>query len=579
MDFRQIDPELQRQFDIAGLYDWWHPRNNFFAGQNVRPGLILASDLVNPDLVAAFTADFRRRADEAQQRAVTSRETAMTDRVFLIMAQLGLLGEADFYFDRSIGRPSLGFNNVIGVTDLIQWFQKNYGSSTWASPEVMRGALSHWLQTESATVSEAFELWFGGQSVGWLTQDERVATLEAFGASISGEARTGLLGIWESLGGERTVFDRWWNRRVRGMLEVRLEVEAMPFRQEVRRGTRAYEELFSALQIGHSVGEIREWALAMYDQVTAEMDRLAKHLGYLGWKELWNSWPVDEGFPDGEALVQYYEKTAHSVLETLLSNRLLPPQPDDLAYSIQLTAPDRRVAIPIAACYRPPYAASEPGAKRTAILVVTPAEGDPSSRRQHALCRRIILAHELGGHAWGMGVAPHTVPLMYVSSDKTSLVGLEGVAFSMEVLYLSSKGVRPRPEEILAMLQGRAWRYARVIAETDWHITEMPFDQIVKDYAERSQLSPTMALRDMRRAAQEIWKFMAYAFGASGIYMMSPFYSGGFKEAVADIQASTGGFLPPNIYLWTKGLIDDPKGFNWLCSTDPGVEASRQLIS
>lgn len=579
MDFKSYNPAFQDRFDVANLFDSWNPRLNFYTGRKVRPGLILAGSLYNPALVHGFVNEVNQLAQAAEEMAMST-DLSAADRTFLFMARLSMLAEADYAYDPTIGRPGPGFNSIIGIGAWLKYVMKNHGSKPWVTPEVIRAMISHWLFAEPGEIEEAMELWFGGQSVGLLNADERIASLEAFSAAMSDEALDDLLRMWTDAGGEANEFrTKWWQQYVLKMALLQGRIRLVSFKGDVRRGYAAYAEKFSRLQIRHNVDEIKEWAEAQYALVTTEMDRLAAKLGYSDWKVMWNTHAVPADFPDGEALVMFYRQTAPGVLATLQANGLIPPPPADFDWSIVVTPPANRVDIPIAACYHTPYESDDPSSKRTCMFVVTPAEGDLANLRQHFFSHRITIAHELGAHGEGTGIAPYVVPLIYVTSGDTSIVGMEGVAFSMEPAYLQCDGVNPKLEEVIAMLQGRAWRYARVIAETDWHLSDMSFEQVVQDYTDRSQLSLEMARRDMRRAAQDIWQFMPYAFGASGVYQMGQYYSGGFREALSDLQASTGGMLPPNVYLWATNRIANPREFNWLCETDPGVETSQQLFA
>ena len=102
--------------------------------------------------------------------------------------------------------------------------------------------------------------------------------------------------------------------------------------------------------------------------------------------------------------------------------------------------------------------------------------------------------------------------------------------------------------------------------------------QIVDEYRERSQISPEMAQRDMRRAAQSIFEFMAYYLGASGIQNAGRHFEGGWKQALARIQNETAGMIPPHVYLQALGLLDDPRQFDWLCDEDIAVQVCRELF-
>jgi hypothetical protein len=570
-DFLSVNPKLRELFNMTGMYDQWDPLNNFSTGFQVRPGLLNCSGIANPDLIKAYLADLRQIASQAVSADLIA---SPADKVFLFMAGLGMNSEADSFFDPTINRPGLAFSEIVGIGNWLGFIRANYNSGIWVSPEIQRGMLTHFLLSHPGSLIESYANWFGPNSVGWLNEDERVATLEAFKGAMSNEAKNEYAKIWQDAGGDDQFITYWWPQYLKQMKLVKKMVMATSFKQNVRRGYQAYEEKLKRLGIKHSIDEIWEWARERYDEVNAEMERIAQKSGYLSWREMWEQY-VPQNAPKSGELVQWYNQIAPGVIQTLIDNGLIQ-QASDWGYNIVKTPPDMVPSIPLAACLTPSYKTDD-GSQRNATFYVTVTK-DRKLIRDHVMSGRLTIAHEVGGHSWGGGLAPHIVPVDYTSNFDTYLIGLEGVAFSMEAAYVQCKGVNPHPAELLAMLQGRLWRYGRIMAECEWHLGSDPLEAIVERYRDRSNISHQMAQRDMRRAAQEIWQFVVYAFGASGVSQMSSFYAGGFKEALADYQASTGGYIPPHLYLEAVGRIPNAAAFNWLCPVDEGVATTRQLI-
>ncbi|OGK56058.1 hypothetical protein A3J15_00570 [Candidatus Roizmanbacteria bacterium RIFCSPLOWO2_02_FULL_38_10] len=570
LDFRQVNPALREKYDLAGLIHRWSPLSDLFTGRDVTPGTLLATGLCNADLARAYEDTLRAAA------AVDVSEWVVTpaDTVFSYFGRLATLGEADQLRDPVIGRPSIGFNAVIGIGSLLHFLRSNLKQSPFDRQDHRRGQISHFLLQDPTSVLEAMDMWFGPGSVGLLSEDERAATLEAITGCLSVEARKQYLAWWHEAGGDTRRFRSfWWKHYVSGMRRVEREVRALSPSQGVRRGVDAYEELFDRLQIGHGVLEILAWAERMYEQLTITANQLAKSAGYQNWQQMWTTAPTPWTSP--EALLAEYRVTTERVIATLMEGGFIPPAPEDFAYSIELTPPEDRAAIPIAALHFPPFEAE---GVRSALFVVTPPGDDMQLWRQHFYAMATTAAHEIVGHAWGGGLAPHRVPVEAILSHLTALPVMEGVAFTMELALMTSPGFEPTKYQMLAVLQGRLWRAARVIAEIKYHCGDELLPQIVDEYRERSQISPEMAQRDMRRAAQSIFEFMAYYLGASGIQNAGRHFEGGWKQALARIQNETAGMIPPHVYLQALGLLDDPRQFDWLCDEDIAVQVCRELF-
>lgn len=563
--FLQVPGPLLRKFDVGGLYGKWDQSANLFTGRRVSPATLLAFPLLNLDLVQGFATAAQRLAAQKVRQA-----SSRIEEVFVMIAQNGLAQEGEILFDPTIGRPGRAYHTQVNLIESLLWTLENQ-TVLFQSPEVRRGMISHWMMRTGAQLAEAKRLWFNPRSVGWLTVDERDATIEAMKASVDSSSREQLLKLWMEAGGSQSEFESLWTDYTDGMILVFDSLNNIPFTQDVRRGEEAYSLKLSRLRIPHSIREIREWAEKQYQLVATEMDRLAAIMDYRDWKQMWVESSIGEELPDDESLVEIYRQKAPEVIALLQDEGLIPSTPPNFSWSIEPTPESLRVSIPAAVCFFANYTKGQ----RVAMFYVTPIKGSKLSRIQHATQLETTIAHEVAAHAFGSGLAPLVVPLVFTTSRDTSLAPLEGLAFSMELQYLR---VKPSLSLVFGTLQARLWRYARILAETDWHLTKKPFEQIVNEYADNAGLDNLFALRDVRRACQEIWEFCAYAVGASGVYEMGRHYQGGFKEAVSRLQALAGGFVPPNMFLYAENRIANPMDFNWLCETDPGVLVSRELV-
>lgn len=571
INFKGVNPELAKLFDVAELFRMYTPDANFLTGKDVKPADLLTAPLENQALCRAY---YNYAMALTQQEVPQEFVKGPSDEMFLLLARYSIVCEAEMVYDPRISRPPMSFGERLMWVSWMNQIKENYGNLPWMTNEFILGWLTHWISRAPHILNELLDLYLDPPSAGWLNSQEREGALKAVEGAIGDESHYGLLDMWEKLGGSKLKFESVWNKYFEGMLALNNRILTSYANREVRRGLVAYENLFRKMGIGHAPEQVLQWGHERYAELEQEMDRLAVKMGYDKWQTAWTTHPV-EPLPKGEELLTLYRQTTEQVIDILQINNLLPVAPDKFNFVVTFTPPSDREGVPVALCYIAPYKTDE----RVAQFCVTPPENDEMLVRQHRFNLRLTSAHEIGGHGFGSGLAP----LQVTVEAATSYIGgygMEGIAFGYENAFLRCPEANPTIEEGFTMLVSRAWRAARIIAEMEWHMTDKPLPTLVAEYASRSGMSVKMAQRDIRRALQETGPFLYYYLGAAGVWQLGKYYpDSNALEALADYQASSVGCIPPHWYAKAKGFISDPTEFDWLTSYDPGVKTTQMLFA
>lgn len=574
VNFKDVPDALLRMFDIDALYVERAPYYRWFIGLQVDAGMLEYDPVVTLLQAEHFQSEALRMATTEIDHALLTSPAA---KVAAILGRFGMSKEGVWFYNPILHRSNLGYAELVGIKIMFDYIGSGYGERDWFTPDFQLKLLTRMIQMEPKNLRLAFEeLYFGSDSAGWMNASERTGSIEAIKEAISPQARAGLAHIWKAAGGKRNQFAKLWSDYVEQMLDILIMVAEKAHQTDVRMGRPAYETILQGLHIGHNVDEIYTWAVDQYTRIEDEMNRLAALAGFANWRDYWDS--IDPGAEmSDEQLLAYYRYEVELLIGLFRENGIIPPQPENYIWQMMITPAENRQSIPTAMYMQAPYYTDTPGDKRTGSFYVTPAGGDKTLLRAHRIEGRQTAAHELLGHGWCNAYEPMTVPSSYSAIRQAALPANEGVTVTMESAYMRCNGVVPSLQEMMAALKSLAWRCARVIAEVEWHVDNKPLEQITAEYAIRAGLSSEVAVRDIRRATTQVWEFLAYAFGASGVEALGK-YMGGTLKALRYMIEQCAGLVPQNLAAWAEGLVDEPEDFDWLVDFEL-VDISQQLFS
>jgi hypothetical protein len=549
--FLEVNPALLARFDSATLLDAWTANQNWFFSGGKPNHVCMPFMATNRHYVMAMIAHIRKLTNDVPPEFVNT----LADRAFARFGAVILKNEGTFYMGR-FGRPESPISELIALPWLPDYIIKNNQEATWMTPEFIVAMIFTILEHEPENLIRARNLWFGGNSRGWLSASEKVGVLEAFESLWADEeSKTASRELVTNNGGDGAEFDAAWDTYISEMRRAHAMYSAIPAGEPLRQGRGAYIEAFTNLGIGKLTPEsLLEWAWKQYNAVTAQMNRIAKTKpkAYDNWQTHYNDMPLPPVKDDD--LVGHYEAAYRKVVEALKG--ILPELPQGFRLDIQFTPPALRSRVPVAMCQMPPYSGEKVG-----VFHITPPGEDEHLRREHLLETELTGGHE-GMHAWVAALAEWVCPETLTSYPAARILCDEALTVTLEAILA---GLLPTEANIIAA--GKLWlqRVARIILEVTYHTTDISQEDAIKLYAELTGKSIQDAERDCRRAFGQIIEFSGYALGSSGLQSFANMFMG--RDVPATLRfmmEQSGGCLPFSIIAAELGLIDDVESFNWL---------------
>ncbi|HEX2849628.1 MAG TPA: DUF885 domain-containing protein [Acidimicrobiales bacterium] len=280
------------------------------------------------------------------------------------------------------------------------------------------------------------------------------------------------------------------------------------------------EARYSALlrdkeQLGYGAGEMRERGRAAYEEIAAEMTEVARRIDGSGdWRAVMERLNHDHA-PTPDAMRDEYAAMAARARRFLHDTGIVT-MPDGEECRVEPSPPFQRPVLAVASYSRPP--AFRHSMTGTFFVPFPPAgtSDDEVQKRLETNSRAsipTITVHEAyPGHHW------HIVTAQQNPRRVRSVVGTpyftEGWALYAERL-MREHGFFADDASLLAHLDARLFRAARIIVDTSLHMGEMSFDDAVAFMSTKASLSEPTARAEVGRYCS--WPTQASSYLTGGL--------------------------------------------------------------
>lgn len=554
-----VSPAMEEATNIKKrVYDRWMPEANVWDGTGTQSQICFGYTALDKDYLKALQKFIPGNACDPTVQPKT-RMDVVTKHYAIVGAQ----AFAENVWHPDLNQPKTSIHEYFGGLSFVVNYIFDIYQKMPDAKSLIRTAMRQKIRMTPYDNEDILKAYFNDSAAG-ITENERRGAIAALGASLNDSSREELKKTWLSFEGSEEEFENeLWpiikssNQKVLDFLGAHTPKRQGPW------GRGVYIRLLKELGVEASPEELISWA----EERRAELEKTANEVARIidpsskKWQDVWNNTNPPDMITDDEKLLAAYQERTPLVMEKYRQIGLIPPNLPGCDVKVKFTDEADENGIPTGACAPAPREASEPGGPRISTFLVTKTHGNTSKQRQHGFFFESLIGHELCGH----GVQGHyscKIPYIISGVGRLLLPGLEGHAFSLELLGWKYGVLKKNLYTLLGILQGRIQRAARILVELKYHLQypDSNPEQLITFYAEQSAMDEKGSEEDCRRAFASPGAFLAYYLGASLAQSVIELRGESEeKNVIREWCGETGAYLPANFFAFAKGWVAKPQ--------------------